>query len=275
MNESLEYATMLNFHCSEASALGHLASAVSMQATLGMSGQGMRRFESYALAYIRRGHGMYRDDTLECPIEAGDCVITLPGKLQYYAPETGTHWDETYILFSGAVFDLWRDTDLLSATTPVLHLQPMALWLPRFEALYTEKLSPLMRVGQLQSFLAQALESQQKSTAAVEEELWLDTANRCIREQLNGVADYAQIARNLGTSYESFRKQYKRLSGISPNQYRTQEMMALAAQMLIETSWPVYVIADKLHFCDAFQFSRRFKQVIGISPSDYRRRAVG
>jgi AraC-like DNA-binding protein len=72
-------------------------------------------------------------------------------------------------------------------------------------------------------------------------------------------------------SYSLFRKRFLQLTGTTPSQYRTVEIMRRACRRLLETDDPVYHIAADFGFHDAFHFSRRFKQVVGFSPCDFRR----
>jgi AraC-like DNA-binding protein len=72
-------------------------------------------------------------------------------------------------------------------------------------------------------------------------------------------------------SYTLFRKRFLELTGATPSQYRTVEIIRRACGRLLETDDPLYQIAADLGFHDPFHFSRRFKQVVGLSPSDFRR----
>ena len=75
------------------------------------------------------------------------------------------------------------------------------------------------------------------------------------------------IAKQLGLSYETFRKKFKSRYGVSPLQYRQRYLMQRACKLLLNRRLSVKETAAMLGFCDEFHFSRLFKKVIGRPPS--------
>ena len=80
----------------------------------------------------------------------------------------------------------------------------------------------------------------------------------------------AEVAGKVGMGYESFRKRFKELEGVSPRQYRARREAEAAAVMLRDGELSVSRVARELGFKDVFGFSRQFKRVAGVSPAKYR-----
>ena len=86
---------------------------------------------------------------------------------------------------------------------------------------------------------------------------------------VTGRPSLALIARGLGCSDQVFRKRFRDLAGEPPGAYRERTRLEEACRLLPSTS--VGEVAERLHFCDQFQFSRRFKARYGVSPRMFQR----
>jgi AraC-like DNA-binding protein len=86
--------------------------------------------------------------------------------------------------------------------------------------------------------------------------------------------DWHAVAKSLGMSYDTFRKQFARLAGMPPAQYRKARVMERAAKILLEPDSSLAEVAQACGFYDAFHFSRQFKKATGLSPSEFRRGAA-
>ena len=79
------------------------------------------------------------------------------------------------------------------------------------------------------------------------------------------------IARGAGLSYESFRKKFRAVTGVSPARYRNRMVIDHARKMIYEERLSNKELADRLGFCDEFHFSRRFRETTGRTPGEFRR----
>jgi AraC-like DNA-binding protein len=120
----------------------------------------------------------------------------------------------------------------------------------------------LRQVNSLQSALASILWPRARS----EESAWLEHASRALES-----AGVHEAAREVGMSYESFRKKFARLSGTSPARFRQAQLIDRACD-LIHRGRSNKQISAQLGFCDEFHFSRTFKKVTGATPRDFARR---
>ena len=90
------------------SPLGRASLAGSARHSAGVPFASMRILGSYALVYVVGGSGRYADARgVEQKVAAGDLITVFPEIAHAYGPGPREHWDETYIVFDGPVFDLW------------------------------------------------------------------------------------------------------------------------------------------------------------------------
>ena len=97
---------------------------------------------------------------------------------------------------------------------------------------------------------------------------WLSTAS----ELLGAVPcmNVDQIAASCGVSRTLFFKEFRRLTGYSPAQYRDNIRLRNAEQILVGTDQSIAQIAETSGFGSVYYFSLRFKMRYGVSPRQYR-----
>lgn len=99
---------------------------------------------------------------------------------------------------------------------------------------------------------------------------WLTRARSLIDNTAAGPADFDEIAAELGTSRETFRKRFRKESGEPPVRYRNRRRIEIAQDLLASTGLSLRQIAATLGFTDEFHLSKRFKAVTGLSPREFR-----
>jgi len=232
----------------------------------------MRNFDNFALVYLVEGSGRMKvgsQPIIKC--RAGDLLFVYPGVPHGYGPGPEERWNEFYVVFNGPVFEFWRQRGLLNPTHALQHLAPIKRWLPQLEAVVEPGLPAssdgmLRRVCRLQKFLADIIQEPEPEEVHVP---WLETA---MNELVKGSGTPPVIlARKLGLSYETFRKEFTRQTGCPPARYRTRRLIEQAGVLMTERHLSNKELAETLGFCDEFHFSRRFREVTGQSPREYRR----
>lgn len=237
----------------------------------------MRPTPHFLLVYTLEGEADYVDSTgVKAILRKGTLVWTRPGVNQSYGPRPGVRWSEFFMWFSGPLFDTWQQQGFPGECTRLLPLEPQEHWIRRLCALVQPPVgilaeSPLMRLCHLQQILAEALQIEEMGRHSTELLTWRETACHRLAEGTITTPALKEIAAALHVSYTVFRKRFLQLTGATPSQYRTGEIIRRACHRLLETEDPLEQIAADLGFCDAFHFSRRFKQVVGIAPRDFRR----
>ena len=259
-------------HDSEKSGIGRITTVARLENSAGTPGKSMRKLGCYALVYVYSGSGVYRDSQLTRDVRAGDLILLGPDRNHAYKPTGEVAWNEYFMLFEGPVFDLWQQQGWLPPECPILNLQPCDLWIERIKGIYQPEQSPLQQIARLQGFLADALAHDRYQVEKEATQRWLDRAHHFLEQHLTRTDAVHRAARDMGQSYETFRKKYRRLTDRSPRYFSSKKRMELAAQHLVETSAPVQEIAEKLGFCDQFYFSKRFKMFTGVTPAKYRKR---
>ena len=215
-------------------------------------------------------------------LRPGDLTIVFPEVLHFYGPSRGHHWTEFFVEFDGPVFDLWVQNGMIDPAKPILHLEPVEYWLRRLREIME---SPLrggpevvaIRVCQLQHFLAEAIAHHRGQLAGAESLTWLNEAKAALEKRdVDSAQTLHEIADEFSMSYETFRKRFMRLAGISPGAYRIHWAIDRAAQILIERrDIPLKQVAAMCGFCNEFYLSKQFKQVLHLSPSEFRKRFLG
>ena len=244
----------------------------------------MRILGSYALVLMVDGRGYYCDDRgVREDLAAGDAVLVFPEIAHAYGPEPGEDWTQIYFVFGGPQFDLWRRRGLLRPARPVLHLGAADHWQQRLSAvLQNEPRSgagpgaAVRAMGRFLEVLAEMVATADETAKKPERDPWLEQSLRLLgHRSTEGWPSPHDVAREVGLSYESFRKRFAQRAGESPGQYQKRRRLEWACAAIYQGEHTIKEIADQLGFCDVFHFSKAFKQVLGTTPSEYRRRVSG
>jgi AraC-like DNA-binding protein len=239
---------------------------------------------SYALVLVVAGSGYYCDARgLRRELEAGDAVVVFPEVAHAYGPRAGKTWTQIYFVFDGPQFDLWRKRGLLRPDRPVWRLGAGDYWHQRLAAVLqtdtgetSRATAPLRALGRFLDVLAEMIAVATEPTHGAGRDAWLEKSLGLLSHR--GARAWLtphEVAREVGLSYENFRKRFVQLTGESPGQYQKRRRLEWACAAIYQGQHTMKQIADELGFCDVFHFSKAFKQVIGTTPSDYRRRVSG
>jgi AraC-like DNA-binding protein len=230
-----------------------------------------RTFGNYALVYLLEGSGRMKSGRQPIvPCRAGDLLFVYPEIPHAYGPGPGEIWSEFYVVFNGPVFDLWRRVGLLQPGRTIQRLPHLRRWLPQLETVAEPGLPDtsggmLRRVCRLQKFLSDIGGKAEPEPHPLP---WLEPAMRQLAA--TPAVPAPAIARALGLSYETFRKDFSRETGQPPGRYRLHRLIEQARMLITERHLSNKQIAETLCFYDEFHFSRHFRQIIGQSPRAFR-----
>jgi AraC-like DNA-binding protein len=234
-----------------------------------------RVYGYYAIVYVTAGGGWFQEGA-SAPrrVLAGDLIIVFPDIPHTYGPGVGDRWDEVYVVFGGSVFELWRNRRVLDPANPMRRLLSTGRWLEQVQQTLAPSLFPtaLEQVCAFQLLLARMLRSQPQPLEPSGQER-LARARALLDGASSSPVDLQDVARQLGLSYDDFRKWFTRAVGISPGRYRSQRIMEAACRMLANTDQKQTRIAHALGFSDEHHFSRRFSQLMGQTPRQFRQHA--
>lgn len=264
----------LLYHSDAGSALGRQLMAGYVRHSQGL--QQPRVFGRYALVYLLYGSGWYWDAVHgRHAVKPGDVILVFPDIGHTYGPGKGERWTEFYCVFDGPAFDLLRAQGVLDPARPLLHLEPIERWLRQLEAVAAQppawsEPERLRQVGAFWHWLIGALSQRSPLSHADEDPAWLLQARGALETNLDQALDLNDVARAAGLSYENFRKQFQRQTGVSPARYRAIRKIEAARAMLQNADLTLESVASQLGYTDAFHLSRRFKQHFGVSPRVWR-----
>jgi AraC-like DNA-binding protein len=75
----------------------------------------------------------------------------------------------------------------------------------------------------------------------------------------------------MSISYSAFRQNFKKITGLPPNQYQIQIRLNKAKSLLHNTTLSIDQIAHACGFDSIHYFSRLFKSKLGLSPLAFRK----
>jgi AraC-like DNA-binding protein len=260
--------------------LGRILSTGLIRDSLGVVGafgRTLRVLNFFALVYTLEGEAFYRDSGgTELLISPGDLIVVFPELAHTYGPRPGKKWSEYNIIFEGEVFDLWRQTRLLTPARPVYHLEPVEYWFEKLQSVSKPDPRPqfypsVQEVCRLQTFLGEVLYSDRAGSVPPVESDWAARVCSLLEKDLTRKKSMPAVARALKMSYESFRKRFARIVGMSPARFRDTRIIHRAYRLMQETDLSNKEIAYQLGFADECHFSHRFKQLTGRSPLQFRK----
>lgn len=256
--------------------LGQINAAAHTTIDHDMSRVPLRMLGKYALVYLLEGQGRYTDSNgLNLPLAAGDLILVFPDVAHRYGPGFGQRWRETWVVFEGPAFEMWRKAGILDPAKPVHHLEPVDHWQRRIESIVGlpqgPSSSPLLEFCRLQQVLAEALVSSAVASLTLSDFTWGIQACTLLESEASFGTPLPEVARQLNLSYSCFRKRFTQVLGTSPGRYRSQRIREQACQLMQQTDLTNQQIADRLGFADEFHFSHRFKELTGRSPKAFRK----
>lgn len=94
-----------------------------------------------------------------------------------------------------------------------------------------------------------------------------EMARRLIEERFLEFRTVEEVASEIGFSPIYLSRLFRRFAGSGAYRYLLRLRMNHAAELILERGLKVNAVAKRLHYADAFQFSRAFKRVYGVPPS--------
>ncbi len=229
------------------------------------------------LVWLLRGSGTYEDaEGRTVNLAAGDCFQRWPGRKHTTRIVADSGWYEAHINLGDELPQVLDQLGVLDARRTVWHLgldpARLARWMSFRNALgkASDLELPALCI-QAQALVVEA-HGADLETNATQVEDPVDAACRQLAEQFAGRDDLREFCLRLGLDYETFRKRFRRETGVSPGQYRIRRRMERACALLQASPRSVADIALDLGYASPFDFSTQFRRQLGISPSHYRQR---
>jgi AraC-like DNA-binding protein len=236
------------------------------------------RFGMFGCTLITAGSGRYIDDHHDTPLGAGSAVLVVPGHRHWYgADEPG--WDERFLAVGGPMFRAAAEHGLLDIARPLRRLDHVEVWAARFDHFIDRPhpISGAARDAEAAMVLALLCEifgdlSHPASAPGERQSGWVEQSRLMLGAQLGTPCPPAHVAAAVGMPYETWRRAFRRETGVSPARFRLDRRLAAAADLLLQTSTSVRTIAAGLGFSDERHLVARFRETYGCTPAAFRAR---
>lgn len=247
----------------------------------GIDPAAMRVMGSHGLIYMADVEGYYIDELgTQRDLKSGDVVWIHPGIAHAYGPRRGQKWTQVYVILAGDQWSNWATEGVLDRRQPVTHAEPVEYWSRRLHEAFSadgtpNRASALRTMGSMMQVMLDLLAAHEESVRSADE-TWLWESQRLLGGRMSERTMAPQaVAREVGLSYENFRKKFAERVGESPGHYQKRRRIEHACAAIYQGTHSFKALADELGFCDVFHFSKTFRQVVGETPSQFRRKARG
>lgn len=232
---------------------------------------------AYTFVYITAGRGVFDSEPSgEVAVEAGSVFLVFPNTWHRYRPDPATGWDEYWVECDGEQLEAAVVRCGFQSASPVMrvgHDDPLLRCFLNIADTIQEEapgFEPIIAMRSLE--IVARIRSLMKVSSAqgvTSPEKLVRQAQLRMREALGTTLDFHELAGQLGMSYSTFRRNFRKETGLPPGEYFIAMKMNRARQLLIADK-SIQEVADVLGFDSVYYFSRLFKSRIGISPSALR-----
>ncbi len=237
-----------------------------------------RTLSEYQLIYIVSGRGTLRTEHGgEHVVEAGTMFLLFPGEWHTYQPDVETGWDEYWIGFNGPNIDSRVKAGFLTPEHPVYRVGILQGAIALFnDAIATaarqEAYFQLLLCGIVNHLLGLMFVTSVNMDYGHDSDIpeMIRRSREFMQNNIEEPIQMPDVAREMGVSYTTFRRLFKRYTGLAPSQYFTSLRIHRAKQLLHTTSSSIKEIAYRLQFENPEYFATLFKRHTGMRPSDFR-----
>lgn len=228
----------------------------------------------YSVNYVLTGRATFLDSRgRPSPVHRGSLFICAPGVSQTIERDLERDYHEFFIVFDPVLSDglatlkFFPGEGVMTTSGSDDHLVRFSALLDIIATRPTEV--PNSRVIASALGFVESLFADARKIAPPRANEQIREACRLIEADPSDRRPVAAIAEQVGLSYALFRREFKRMVGLSAQEYRIRARIDRACSMLARST--VSETANSLGYGDAFTFSNQFRQYVGRSPRDYKR----
>lgn len=232
----------------------------------------------YSCFLLLRGQGEYITEEGEViALEEGDLVQRTPGRVHSTRVEPDGQWLEFFISVGADFYETENRLGVLP-DAPVKKGVFEGIDIEHFQSL----ISRLKATGQ-NELPTMALELQREILKLFgygvpmkenrNSNVLYQKACDILSQNLESEISMEELAKDIDVGYETFRKEFRRIYGVSPNKYRIEKRMEQAC-MLLDSGIPIKEIARMVGYEDVYSFSKQFAKTYGTAPGRYRTRKM-
>lgn len=237
-----------------------------------------RTLQEYQLVYVTGGRGLFRSASFgETTVEAGAIFLLFPDEWHTYRPDPDTGWSHYWIGFKGANMDARVVNGFLDAREPVFHVgsddEIVRLFMKAIDVADREKANFQQMLAGITNYLLGLIYTLDRNNRLEQDPhvvSQIDQARMIMHEHIESRLTIQDIAVRVGVGYSTFRKNFKKYTGMSPAAYFQDLRIRRAEDLLRTTDMPVKEIAYRLDFGSADYFSALFRSRTGRTPREFR-----
>lgn len=233
-------------------------------------------FPFYSLVYVVRGSGKYIDENgVTHGLQSGSLFQRRPELRHTTAVTPESDWLEYYFDCNTEYFNHLVDIGVLERDVAVYQLRHDPSLCGEFDKLIEEisnadegRLADILLrfLSCTRSLVNQGrLHQETGDSRRMIEKACLD-----FRRFVDRRLDMKEYCRENGFGYESFRKEFKKVTGVSPGKYLVRKRMDRACHILRSTSKSIFEISVLLGYKSQYEFSNQFKKQFGVYPKHFR-----
>ncbi len=232
-----------------------------------------RRLGQHGLFLFHAGSGSFRSERESALIDAGTLLLLRAGTWHRFDPAPGSYLTESWLLFDGPLADrlvadlagtercLFRAADPPGLAERWLDLLDLALRGPAADLRVTS-----LAIDLLVDALGSGVKTGERDDAVA---LFIRCADQQAAAETCPLEDF--LAREQ-LVFETFRKAFRRRTGLFPRQYWQRRKLDRARHLLTQGGDAVGAVAADCGFADIYHFSRWFRRHAGLSPRAFRER---
>lgn len=238
-----------------------------------------RILQEFVFLYIYEGSGWFTSSHCDkTKVVAGDVCLIFPNERHSYAPDKDTGWAEAWIGCKGVIPQQWIDKDFFTAQKPILNIGINDRLLDYFNKAYevAKQQPPAYQqvlagyVSLISSTVYSArMELPYKCSPVIKK---INRAKNYMHDNICENITMEAVARHVGIGYSKFRKDFKQITGLSPNQYFIEMKLEKSKAMLLNEEMSCKEIAFHLGFDSPPYFTKVFRNHTGVTPQEFRQK---
>lgn len=261
------------------SATGRTASSLPCPQLYNLS-TGKTISTEYCIACVSFGSGYYEDSANEqIPVETGDVIFLSPGEKYKLLPGKAG-WDIYWVEFGGYTVDNMLRNGFFTDKKKVFQVKELHYITDIFKEIHkiaaSEGDGKQQYIGSLVNLILGMIYYTSKSDILEDSYMLriIGQAKSIMKDEKQMHLPIDEIARQLDISYSLFRREFRRICGIPPGQYRQEVKLEKAKELLHTTNRSIADIALQLSFENLGQFSTFFRKRVGVPPLEYRKKKI-